>query len=221
MENLDAFTRTFLNVPEFAQVFPTLLAVGLRNTLTLSAAAICLALIAGMLLALLSIARNPLLRAPARVYVNVFRGLPAILTVLLIGTGLPIAGFRPFGRETYAYAILALAIVNGAYICEIFRSGIQSVDKGQMEAARSLGMSYLKAMRIVIVPQGVRRVLPALSNQFIVCIKESSFVYLLGLSTSQRELFTIGQDQDAATGGLTGLVAAGAEIGRASCRERV
>jgi polar amino acid transport system permease protein len=67
----------------------------------------------------------------------------------------------------------------------------------------------LKAMRLVVIPQGIRRVLPALTNQFIVCVKESSFVYLLGLTAEQRELFTIGQDQDATTGGLTGLVAAG------------
>jgi polar amino acid transport system permease protein len=207
--NVQAFVQTFFNGPELAQVLPVLLAVGLRNTLVIAAAAIGLALVLGILLALLLVSRNPLVRAPARLYVDVFRGLPAILTVLIVGTGLPIAGIRPFGRNTFAYAILALAVVNAAYICEIFRSGIQSVDRGQMEAARSIGLSYLKAMRLVVVPQGIRRVLPALTNQFIVCIKESSFVYLLGLSETQRELFTIGQDQDASTGGLTGLVAAG------------
>ncbi|MBV8085908.1 MAG: amino acid ABC transporter permease, partial [Chloroflexi bacterium] len=201
--------QTFFNPPELGKVFPLLFAIGLRNTLAIAAAAIALALVVGMCLALLIVSRSPVVRAPARVYVDVFRGLPAILTVLMIGTGLPIAGVRPFGRNTFAYAILALAIVNAAYICEIFRSGIQSVEKGQMEAARGLGLSYLQAMRLVVIPQGVRRVLPALTNQFIVCIKESSFVYLLGLSTDQRELFTIGQDQDATTGGLTGLVAAG------------
>jgi polar amino acid transport system permease protein len=207
--NWDAVVRTFLNWSEVVQVFPVLLGVGLRNTLLLSAFAIALALVFGMFLALLLVSGNPFLRAPARVYVDVFRGMPAILTVLIVGTGLPIAGFRPFGRETYAYAVLALALLNGAYISEIFRSGIQSVEKGQMDAARGLGLSYLQTMRLVIVPQGIRRVLPALTNQFIVCVKESSFVYLLGLSADQRELFTIGQDQDAMTGGLTGLVCAG------------
>ena len=206
--DLDAFVRTFLNTREFGQVFPVLLAVGLRNTITLAISAILLALLFGLLIALLLVSGNVVLQAIGRVYVDVFRGLPAILTILLIGSGLPIAGIRPFGRETYLYAILALAIINAAYISEIFRSGIQSVERGQMEAARALGLSYLKTMRLVIVPQGIRRVLPALTNQFIVCIKESSFVYLLGLSAGQRELFTIGQDQDGATGGLTGLVAA-------------
>jgi polar amino acid transport system permease protein len=191
------------------QVFPVLLTVGLPNTLIISTAAVAIALVIGMLLALLSLSSHRLVRTPARVYVNIFRGLPAILTILMIGTGLPIAGIRPFGRFTYAYAILGVAVISGAYTCEIFRSGIQSVEKGQMEAARSLGLSYLQAMALVVVPQGVRRVLPALTNQFIVCIKESAFVYLLGLQTSQRELFTVGQDLDAATGGLTGLVATG------------
>jgi polar amino acid transport system permease protein len=181
----------------------------LANTLIISTAAIAVALVIGMLLALLSLSSHRLIRLPARIYVNVFRGLPAVLTILLIGTGLPIAGIRPFGRLTYAYAIMGVAVIAGAYTCEIFRSGIQSVEKGQMEAARSLGLSYLKSMALVVVPQGVRRVLPALTNQFIVCIKESAFVYLLGLQTTQRELFTIGQDLDAQTGGLSGLVAAG------------
>jgi polar amino acid transport system permease protein len=190
-------------------VFPALLSVGLPNTLIISTAAVAVALVIGMLLALLSLASHPLVRLPARLYVNVFRGLPAVLTILLIGTGLPIAGIRPFGRLTYAYAIMGVAVIAGAYTCEIFRSGIQSVERGQMEAARSLGLSHLQSMALVVVPQGVRRVLPALTNQFIVCIKESAFVYLLGLQTSQRELFTIGQDLDAQTGGLSGLVAAG------------
>jgi polar amino acid transport system permease protein len=207
--DLDAFGRTFVNGKDFGQVFPVLIQVGLRNTITLALAAILIALVFGLLIALLLVSGNPLLHAIGRVYVDVFRGLPAILTILLIGSGLPIAGIRPFGRETYLYAILALAIINAAYISEILRSGIQSVERGQTEAARALGLSHLKTMRLVIVPQGIRRVLPALTNQFIVCIKESAFVYLLGLSAAQRELFTIGQDQDGATGGLTGLVAAG------------
>jgi polar amino acid transport system permease protein len=92
---------------------------------------------------------------------------------------------------------------------EIFRAGIQSVEKGQLEACRALGMSYGRAMRLVIVPQGIRRVLPALVNQFIAIIKDSSLVYLLGLMVNERELFRVGQDAAVLTGNLSPLMLAG------------
>ena len=97
----------------------------------------------------------------------------------------------------------------GAYIGEILRSGIQSVDAGQLEASRALGFGYPASMRLVVVPQGVRRVLPALMNQFISLLKASSLVYFLGLIASQRELFQVGRDLNAQTGNLSPLVAAG------------
>ena len=96
-----------------------------------------------------------------------------------------------------------------AYIGEILRSGIQSVDPGQLEASRALGFSYSAAMRLVVVPQGIRRVLPALVNQFIALLKASALVYFLGLIAEQRELFQVGRDLNAQTGNLSPLVAAG------------
>jgi len=96
-----------------------------------------------------------------------------------------------------------------AYIGEILRSGIQSVDPGQLEASRALGFSYSAAMRLVVVPQGIRRVLPALVNQFIGLLKASALVYFLGLVAQQRELFQVGRDLNAQTGSLSPLVAAG------------
>jgi polar amino acid transport system permease protein len=109
----------------------------------------------------------------------------------------------------YPVAILALSLMAGAYIGEIFRSGIQSVEKGQGEACRALGMSHGEALRLVVIPQGVRRVLPALVNQFIGIIKDSSLVYFLGLVTSERELFRIGEDSSVTTGNLSPLLATG------------
>jgi polar amino acid transport system permease protein/polar amino acid transport system substrate-binding protein len=96
-----------------------------------------------------------------------------------------------------------------AYIGEILRSGIQSVEAGQLEASRALGFSYPSAMRLIVIPQGVRRVLPALVNQFISLLTASSLVYFLGLIASQRELFQVGRDLNAQTGNLSPLVAAG------------
>jgi polar amino acid transport system permease protein len=203
------FINTFLSWDQIKAVFPTLVETGLLNTILLSIGSIVLGVVIGMALAVALLSRRAWVRFPARVYVDVFRGLPIILTILLIGEGLPIAGLHIFGRSAYPYAILALGIVSGAYIAEIFRSGIQSIDRGQLEAARCLGMSHSTAMTLVVIPQGVRRVLPALANQFVAMVKDSSLVYLLGLVAGQRELFSIAQDQTAAAGSLAPLVAAG------------
>lgn len=209
MSGWEAFANTFFDFHDMGVAFPALFSIGLRNTLILSAAAMSLGLTWGLLLSILLVSRRRILRIPAFCYVDVFRGLPAILTIYLVGQGLPIAGFTPFGRSPYPYAILAIGMIQGAYISEIFRSGIQSVDRGQMEAARSLGMPYLLAMRLVVVPQGIRHVLPALMNQFIITVKETSLVYLLGLFSAERDLFSVGQDHTSTSGTLSALVAAG------------
>lgn len=209
MSGLQNFAHTFFNWDQIKSVLPALVQTGLLNTVVLSIGAIVLGVVIGMVLAVALLSQSLWIRAPARVYVDVFRGLPIILTILLVGEGLPIAGLRLFGRSAYPYAILALGVVSGAYIAEIFRSGIQSVDRGQLEAARCVGMSHFLAMALVVIPQGVRRILPALANQFVAMVKDSSLVYLLGLVVGQRELFSIAQDQTAATGSLSPLVAAG------------
>lgn len=206
---MEDLARLFFN-PEFmARALPDLLREGLRNTLLLAVGGMAIGLTAGMVLALMGISRRWWVRLPARVYVDVFRGLPAILTIVLVGQGLPLAGFRPFGRSPLVYGALALGLIATAYVGEIFRAGIQSVDKGQMEAARSVGMSYLTAMWLVIIPQGVRRVLPPLTNEFIAITKDSSLVFIIGLSMGQRELFRVGQNITQQTGNMSSLVAAG------------
>jgi polar amino acid transport system permease protein len=205
----NAFLRTFLNWDVIGHTFPRLLAEGYRNTLLIALLSIVVGVVIGLALAVLLLSKRWWLRLPARIYVDVFRGLPVVLTVMLIGIGLPAAGFRPFGRDAFGYAVLAIGIISGAYLAEIFRSGIQSVDPGQLQAARSLGMSYGTAMRLVIVPQGVRRVLPAMAGQFVKDVKESSLVYVLGLGIGQRELFFIAQEEVARTYNSSPLIAAG------------
>jgi polar amino acid transport system substrate-binding protein len=129
--------------------------------------------------------------------------------ILLIGLGLgPVVGGLT-DNNPYPLGIAALGLMAAAYVGEILRSGIQSVEAGQMEAARALGFSYRRSMRLVVVPQGVRRVLPALVNQFISLLKASALVYFLGLVAGQRELFQVGRDLNAQTGNLSPLVAAG------------
>lgn len=205
---MDLF-HTFLDWPSMLSVLPALLAVGLENTLILAASSTLLGVIIGMFLAVMGISKSAWLRIPARIYTDIFRGLPAILTILLIGQGLASVRRSIFGPNPYPLGILALSLIAGAYIGEIFRAGIQGVDKGQLDACRALGMGYAVAMRLVVIPQGVRRMLPALVNQFIGNIKDSSLVYFLGLLTSQRELFRIGQDAAVNSGNLSPLVMAG------------
>ncbi|MFC4501096.1 MULTISPECIES: amino acid ABC transporter permease [Streptomyces] len=204
------FLQTFFNPDELLKAFPALLTEGLRNTLLIAGLAIVFGVVLGVLLAMLLLSHRRWVRLPARIYVDVFRGLPAIVTVSLVGLGLPSAGVRPFGRDPLGYAVLAIGLISAAYLAEIFRSGIQAVPAGQLGAARSLGMSYLTAMRVIVVPQGVRNVLPALAGQFIIDIKESALVYLLGLGLGQRELYFIAQERQAATYNSSALVAAGA-----------
>lgn len=206
---MERLREGYFNLEFMARAFPELLREGLINTVILSFSAMALGLVAGMVIAMMGISRRWWVRLPAKIYIDIFRGLPAILTIVLVGFGLPLAGFRPFGRVTFAYAILALGMIATAYIAEIFRAGIQSVDKGQMEAARSVGMPYLLAMRLVIVPQGVRRVFPPLTNEFIALIKDSSLVFVLGLSVGERELFRIGQQVAQQTTNYSAVVLAG------------
>ena len=191
------------------QVLPQLLGTGLVNTLIISVASTVLGIVIGMVLAIMGVSRTAWLRVPARIYTDVFRGLPAILTILLIGQGFARISQQLFGPSPYPLGILALSLIAGAYIGEIFRAGIQSVERGQLEACRALGMTYGSAMRLVVVPQGIRRVLPALVNQFIAIVKDSSLVYFLGLLVSERELFRVGQDAAVLTGNLSPLVLAG------------
>ncbi|MBN6035874.1 amino acid ABC transporter permease [Amycolatopsis sp. 195334CR] len=206
---MDVLLDTFLNWDYIWEVFPDLLGTGLLNTLIFAVASALIGTLLGMVLAVMGLSAKRWLRWPARVYTDIFRGLPAILTILLIGQGLGVLARDIVGNNPYPLGILALSLIAAAYIGEIFRSGIQSVEKGQLEASRALGMSYGKAMLLVVIPQGVRRVLPALVNQFIALIKDSSLVYFLGLLSSQRDLFRIGQDLAANTGNLSPLVAAG------------
>ena len=206
---LSQLKDSFLNWDLYKQAIPDLLATGLPNTLILTVSAAVIGLVLGMALAVAGISRARWLRWPARVYTDIFRGLPEVVIILLIGLGVgPVVGGLT-GNNPYPLGIAALGLMAAAYVGEIFRSGIQSVEPGQLEASRALGFSYPSSMRLVVVPQGVRRVLPALMNQFISLLKASSLVYFLGLVANQRELFQVGRDLNAQTGNLSPLVAAG------------
>ncbi|MEV6694796.1 amino acid ABC transporter permease [Micromonospora sp. NPDC051196] len=209
MDPLRTLWETFFDWDSMREALPEMITVGLPNTLILAVTAALLGSALGIVLAVAGISRTRWLRWPARVYTDVFRGLPAAATILLIGVGLAPLGMQVWGPNPYPLGILALSLIASAYIGEIFRSGIQSVEATQLEAARALGFSWGEAMRKVIIPQGIRRILPAWVNQLIALIKDSSLVYFLGLLASQRELFRIGQDYAANTGNQSALLLAG------------
>ncbi|MBX5138964.1 amino acid ABC transporter permease/ATP-binding protein [Rhizobium lentis] len=209
MNWLENLRRSFLDWEAMADVLPSMINVGLKNTLILAASSTVLGVIIGMVLAVMGISQSRWLRLPARIYTDIFRGLPAIVTILIIGQGFARIGRDIFGPSPFPLGILALSLIAGAYIGEIFRSGIQSVERGQMEACRALSMSYGQGMRLIVIPQGIRRVLPALVNQFIGNVKDSSLVYFLGLLASEREIFRVGQNQAVVTGNLSPLLLAG------------
>ena len=206
---LTQLRESFLDWELYKKAIPDLLKTGLPNTLILTISASIIGLLLGLGLAVAGISRSAWLRLPARIYTDIFRGLPEVVIILLIGLGVGPVVRGLTGNNPYPLGIAALGLMAAAYIGEILRSGIQSVDTGQLEASRALGFTYSAAMRLVVIPQGVRRVLPALMNQFISLLKASSLVYFLGLIASQRELFQVGRDLNAQTGNLSPLVAAG------------
>ncbi|MED4750597.1 amino acid ABC transporter permease [Brevibacillus choshinensis] len=169
--------------------FGFLKAAGL--TVQLTAVSLGIAICIGLVFAFLRISDSKVLSGIAKTYITVIRGTPLILQIMVLYFG--IAKFILL-TDFWAGA-LALAIHNGAYIAEIFRGTIQSIDRGQMEAARSLGMPYPLAMRRIILPQAFKRAIPPLGNQFIIGLKDSSLVGLLGF----RELYLASQSTAART----------------------
>lgn len=152
---------------------------GAKFTIILAIFTVLFGVVLGTLLALMRISKNKALNAIAAVYVEFIRGTPLMVQLFIIYYALPtIIGLNIPEMQS---AIMALAINSGAYVAEIIRAGIQAVDKGQMEAARSLGMPYGMAMRYIIIPQAIKNILPALGNEFIVVIKESSVVSVIGI----------------------------------------
>lgn len=139
-------------------------------TIKVTTLGIMLGLGLGLGTAFMRISENPVVNLPARAYIYIIRGTPLLLQLLFIYFGLRSVA----GLNALASAVLALGIHNGAYIAEIFRGAIASISPGQMEAARSLGMPYHKAMIRIILPQAFKRAIPPLGNQFIIALKDSS-----------------------------------------------
>lgn len=158
---------------------------GIGLTLFVTACAYAIALVIGLIVGLMRLSRNPWLNQPARVYVEIMRGLPLLVIVLyagfVIGPWVRDATRGLLDPPMLSRAILGLGLGYGAFLSEVFRSGIQSIGRGQMEAARSLGMTTTQAMIHVILPQAFRIILPPLGNDLIALLKDSSLIAVLAL----------------------------------------
>ena len=202
---IDVFFRGNLVV----ETLTTSLGTAFKNTLVYTAGAFAFGLVVGTVLALMRLSSIAPYRWIAGIYIEFFRGLPAIVVLIafsLLPLALPgmVIPFDPYGTVW-----IALGIVASAYMAETIRAGIQAVPKGQLEAARSLGMPAGRAMRSIVLPQAFRIILPPLTNELIMLVKDSSLAYILGLSTEGFELTKYGRDLANTNANLTPLVVAG------------
>ena len=193
---------------------------GVLVTIGVTLSAYAIAVTIGLITGLARVSRNPIIYNVATLYVQIMRGVPILVTIIytaFVGVPLVIEAmnalgawltelnvlsaenfltmFKPSDIDFIVRAIIALAVSYGAFSSEIFRAGIESIGRGQMEAARSLGMNYFQAMRYIVLPQAVRRVLPPLGNDFIAMLKESSLVSALGV----RDITQLGRLHAAST----------------------
>ena len=158
---------------------------GLYYTILLSVTAIAISIVVGLVIALPGLARNPYMRGINRVYVELVRAVPILVLILWVYYGMPqLAGLS---ISVFWAGVIALALSDSAFEAEIFRAGIQSVSKGQYEAAHSISLNYTDTMRFVILPQAIRRVLPALGNQLVYMLKMSSLVSVIGMQELTRK----------------------------------
>jgi polar amino acid transport system permease protein len=188
-----SFSDSFLRLDIAASMWPRLLTEAIRNTLVYTLLAFAFGLALGLLLAMMKLSSIGPYRWFANGYIELFRGLPSLVVLFMVAYGIPNAfpGFK-FPGDFFGMVTVGLGLTAAAYMAETIRAGIQAVPKGQMEAARSLGMSPGRTMFSIVIPQAFRIVIPPLTNELILLVKDSSLVYVLGVSVAQYELTKFG-----------------------------
>jgi polar amino acid transport system permease protein len=207
----NAIAQNFFKLDVARSTIPDIFAVALKNTIVFTISGYLLGFVLGMVLALMRLSSVLPYRWASLIYIEIFRGIPALLIfafILFLPAAFP--GFQNFPGGTYGQVALGLGLVSAAYMAETFRAGIQAVPKGQMEAARSLGMSHTRAMISIVVPQAVRLVIPPLTNELVLLFKDSSMAFILGVTSATTELTKFGSDLSTANANGTPLLVAGA-----------
>lgn len=172
--------KTFYDV--FIQTYKGFLEAGLL-TIEITAIAVVIGTVLGIIFALMKISSSKILQTIANLYITLIRGTPLIVQIMFLYFGIT----SIIVLENFWAGAIALGVHNGAYIAEIFRGSIQGIDRGQREASLALGMNRSQTMRRIVFPQALRRAIPPLGNQFIITLKDSSLVYVIGVS----ELFGV------------------------------
>lgn len=188
--------------------FPDILTGAAKNTLVFTILGFAGGLSFGLLFALMRLSTIKPYRWFAATYIEIFRGIPLLVTLLILGFGIPIAtGWR--WPNPYLQGAIPLSLVASAYMAETIRAGIEAVPKGQMEAARSLGMSHVRAMTTIVIPQALRIIIPPLTNEFVLLIKDTSLISVLGVTAATKDLARFGRDGVNQTANATPLIVAG------------
>ncbi len=166
------------------QVYGSMLLTALGRTLLMTVLSLVFAMVIGMVFGLMNVGNNRMFNCIGTVYVDAVRGVPLIVLAYFIYFGVPAGvqgiGFAGFRLSGFQAGFIALSMNCGAYMAEIIRAGIESVDRGQMEAGRSLGLSYGACMALIVVPQAVRTMIPSIINQFIITLKDTSILSVIG-----------------------------------------
>ncbi|WP_155853038.1 amino acid ABC transporter permease [Arthrobacter sp. H14] len=204
----EAILTNFLDLEVAAETFPAIITTAAKNTVLYTVIAFAGGLILGLILALMKLSPVAPYRWVSTIYIETFRGLPALLVIFGFAFAAPIAfSWSPPGGSVGA-GLLALIIVSAAYIAETIRAGIQAVPKGQVEAARSLGMRPSWTMVSIVLPQAFRIVTPPLTNELVIVIKDTSLLFIAGMLLGERELTTFARDLVSQTANSTPLVLA-------------
>ena len=198
--NSNKFLRLFFNPPILVSSFPVVLN-GFLMALAIVLVAFPLAIPFGLMFSFMRMSKLRIFRAIGSIYVNVVRGTPVFLQIYIAFFGLPLAGIQ---IPPFILGVIVLALNSAAYQCEIFRAGIQSISKGQFEAARSLGMNAAQTMAYVIIPQTIRRVLPTMTSEFILLYKDTSLLAAVGV----MEIVMYAKTIVASTGSITPYIVA-------------
>lgn len=206
--NWGLIQQAFFRLEVVREMFPEVITVALLNTVIYTALGFGFGLALAIPLALMRLSSVGPYRWISGAYIEFFRGLPALLVILAVGYGIPIA-FPGTILDKYLALMVALGIVGSAYMAETLRAGIQAVPPGQVEAARSLGMSPLKTTVFVVIPQAFKIILPPLTNELILLTKDSSLALFLGASIAEYELTQFGRVALSQFQSLTPVLVAG------------
>ncbi len=188
------FAQQFLNPEVAAKLLPGIITVALKNTILFTLVSFVGGVVLGILFALMKLSSVGPFRWFATAWIELFRGLPALMTIFAFAYMLPIALKVTVPGGSVGAGLLGLVVVASAYMAEVIRAGIQAVPKGQTEAARSLGMSSVKTTFWIVLPQGFRIIIPPLTNEFVLLLKDTSLLFVAGSTVLTKELTSFARD---------------------------